>query len=406
MERFFISEKGQNRYKILKQIMESDEISATEVAQRTSLSPATVSRVFKELRDKNLVQFKRKVKTDKGRNPDLYSFNWEYGFLMHYYVRSNKITGYISDVSGKVLSKISSKFTSDHTLDDFFSIVKDIKVNLLNQIQHNEDSLLAAGFSLPGVVNEESRSIYSIPDVHQLSNIKFFDYAERVLEVPVIANNVSWLSAVGEKAHYYPFAGSLVYMVFTHLFGIGAGIIYKNELIKGSMHYAGEIGQSWFDRSFSLDEYIKGKGLFEHKASVRHLYENAEILLSENKAPHLKKLLDESEDKQCDLNMLEDAATAGDEDVRKLLDGAIGEWAGMIININLILNPEFIVLGGCVSSENKYIFNQLNKYLRKINLFQPSVKLSNSGEDAQLFGGLQMLIQYANDSIIFKKALK
>lgn len=405
MEHFFISEKEQNRYKILKQIMESDEISATEVAQRTNLSAATVSRVFKELRDKNLVGFRRKIKTDKGRNPDLYSFNWNYGLLIHYYIRSHKITGYISDLSGKVLKKISSQFTPDHTLDDFFSVIKDIKFNLLHQTHNNEDNLLAAGFSLPGVVNEESRSIYSIPEVHQLSNIKFFDYAERVLEVPVIANNVSWLSAVGEKAYYYPFADSLVYIVFTHLFGIGAGIIYKKELIKGSMHYAGEIGQSWFDRSFSLNDYIEGKGLFEHKASVCYVYKKAEKLINENKAPILKKLMYESSDGNCNLVMLETAASSGDEDVKTLLDEAIGEWAGMIININFLLNPEFIVLGGCISSENKYIFDRLNKYLQKLNLFQPSVKLSNSGEDAQLFGGLQMLIQYANDSIIYKKAL-
>ncbi len=406
MEHFFISEKEQNRYRILVNIMQASEISATEVSQQTNLSPATVSRVFKELRDKKIVQFVRKDKTDKGRNPDLYSFNWEYGFLIHYYIINDKVTGYLADLSGKVLKKVSFGFSPKDTLDDFFSIIRDIKAQLVQQIQNKEGSLLAAGFSIPGVVNEESRSVYSIPDVEQLDNIKFFDYAERILGVPVIANNVSWLSAVGEKTHYYPFANSLVYIVFTHYFGIGAGIIYKNELIKGSMHYAGEIGQSWFDRCYSLDEYIEGKGLFEHTASLRHLYASAEKLLSENKAPILKKIMDETDGESCELSMLEKAAEAGDKDIQVLLEEAIGEWAGMIININFILNPEFIVLGGCISSENRYIFNLLNNSFKKIKMFQPSLQLSNSGEDAQLFGGLQMLIQYANDEIIFEKALK
>ena len=359
MEHFFISEKEQNRYRILSNIMQASEISATEVSQQTNLSPATVSRVFKELRDKKIVQFVRKDKKDKGRNPDLYSFNWEYGFLIHYYIVNDKVTGYLADLSGKVLKKISFGLSPKDTLDDFFSIIRDIKAQLAQQIQNKEGSLLAAGFSIPGVVNEESRSVYSIPDVKQLDNIKFFDYAERVLGVPVIANNVSWLSAVGEKTHYYPFANSLVYIVFTHYFGIGAGIIYKNELIKGSMHYAGEIGQSWFDRSYSLEDYIEGKGLFEHTASLRHLYASAEKLLSENKAHILKKLIEETGGESCELSMLEKAAEAGDKDIQTLLEQAIGEWAGMIININFILNPEFIVLGGCISSENRYIFKLL-----------------------------------------------
>lgn len=406
MEQFFISEKEQNRYRILKQIMNSEEISATEVAQLTNLSASTVSRVFNELRSKHLVLFQRKDKTDKGRNPDLYSFNWEYGYVIHYYITNTKITGYIANLSGSVLKKTSVSYSSNDTLDDFFSIVKDIKALLVQGIQVQDGNVLAAGFSIPGVVNEESRSIYSIPDVIQLDNIKFFDYAERVLSVPVIANNVSWLSAVGEKTHYYPFANSLVYIVFTHYSGIGAGIIYKNELIKGSMHYAGEIGQSWYDRNFSFDEYVQGKGLFEHSASISHLYSSADYLVKDGKAPILESIIKESPDNRITLNLLERAASEGEQIIRDLLDETIGEWAGMIININFILNPEFIVLGGCVSSENKYIFSTLSKGLKKIKLFQPSVQLSNSGEDAQLFGGLQMLIQYANEEIIFKKALK
>jgi predicted NBD/HSP70 family sugar kinase len=405
-ERYFITEKDQNKLQILSQIMDSQEISATEVSEKTALSAATVSRVFKELRQKKLVLFLRKDKTEKGRNPDLYTFNWEYGFMIHYYITNKAIYGYLANLSGTVIQKTSVEFTSQAALDDVFSIIKGIKTKFAEKIQNRQGKILVAGFSLPGVINEESRTIYTIPDVEQLNNIKFYDYAERVLEVPVIANNVSWLSAVGEKTRAYPFANSLVYMVFTNIVGIGAGIIYKNELVKGGMHYAGEIGQTWFDHNYSLEEYMQGKGLFEHTASIQHVFKGAEKLLKENKAPILKEVLGENPDKKFSLHLLEEAAKKGDKEIQKILDDAIRMWAGMIININFIINPEFIVLGGCMSTENQYIFNVLNKYLKKMKYFQPSVRLSVSGEDAQLLGGLQILKEYVNNTIIFKEAIR
>lgn len=405
-ERNFIPEKDQNKLLILSQIMDSQEISATEVTEKTQISAATVSRVFKELRQKELVLFLRKDKTEKGRNPDLYTFNWEYGYMLHYYVTNRIVYGYLADLSGTVLQKASVEFTPEDTLDDIFSIIKDIKTKLSEVIQNKRGKILVAGFALPGVINEESRMLYTIPDVEQLNNIKFYDYAERVLEVPVIANNASWLSAVGEKTRAYPFASSLVYIVFTNIAGIGAGIIYNNELIKGGMHYAGEIGQTWFDYNYSLEEYIQGKGLFEHTASIQNVYKEAEKALQENKAPILKEVLNSSQEKRLSLHLLEEAAKKGDKEIQRVLDKVIRMWAGMIININFIINPEFIILGGCISTENRYIFSVLNKYLKKIKLFQPSIRLSVSGEDAQLFGGLQILKEYVNHTIIFKEAIR
>jgi predicted NBD/HSP70 family sugar kinase len=370
------------------------------------LSPATVSRVFKELRQKELVLFVRKNKTEKGRNPDIYTFNWDYGFLLHYYVTNNVIYGYLANLQGVILQKTSIALTPHDSLDDFFSIVKKIKTELTNKIESKTGKILVAGFSLPAVVNEESRTIYTIPDVEQLNNIKFYDYAERILEVPVIANNVSWLAAVGEKTHAYPFADSLVYMFFMHNAGIGAGIIYKNELVKGGMHYAGEIGQTWFDQSYSLEEYFQGKGLFEHSASVKRLIISADKLLKEDRASVLKEIMDKKQYKALTINILEEAAEKGDKDIQTILEDAARLWTGMIINLNLIINPEFIVLGGCVSSKNNYILSIINKHLKNLKFFQPSVRLSVCGEDAQLFGGLQMLKQYVNNTIIYKEAIR
>ncbi len=406
MEQYILTEREQNKLQILHQLMEYDEISASVVSERTHLSAATVSRVFKEFRDKDLISFQGKVKTNKGRNPDLYTFNREYGFLVHYYVTNKMICGYLADLSGAILKKVCINYTDQDTLDDFFSIIKSLKEKFDTIIQRKKGRILAAGFSIPGAVNEDNRTVYTVPDVYQLNNIKFFDYAEHVLDVPIIANNVSWLSAVGEKTRHYPFANSLIYVVFTHLVGVGAGIIYQNELLKGGMHYAGEVGQTWFNHNVSLEDYIRGVGSYEQMASIQHLFESVEQVMKDGRASILSSILHQAPSQKLTLALLEEAAEQGDQDIVALLDESIRMWACLIINLNLIINPEFVVLGGSLSVENKYIFRILTKYLNKIKQFQPHVQFSISGEDAQLYGGLHMLKEYVNQSIIFKEAMR
>lgn len=400
-----LSEREQNKLQILNHLMVNKEFSASSVTQKTGLSASTVSRTFKELREKNLIIFQHKIKTEKGRNPDIYSFNWNYGHLLHYYVTNSSITGYLADLSGTVLHKLPMDYTQKGSLDDFFSIIKKIKTAMVGTMGINAPDILAAGFSIPGVVNEESGMIYTVPDVYQLNNLKFFDYTEHLLEVPVIANNVSWLSAVGEKTRVYPFVSSLIYIVFTYMQGIGAGIIYNNELIKGGMHYAGEIGQTWFEQNYSLEEYSKGKGLYEHSASIQRLYDNVADVIAGGGAGILRGLLEQSGG-TLTLDLLEQAAELGDKDAAELLDASIRIWVNQIINLNLIINPEMFVLGGTLSVKNQYVFRQIKRYLEKLKLFQPNVQLSVSGEDAQLYGGLQMLKEYVNENIIFKEIIQ
>ena len=406
MSNIVINEKGQSRLAILEELMNGDAVSASLVSKRTSLSPATVSRVFKELREKELISFRKKVQNGKGRSTGLYSFNKEYGFLLHYYVTNKAVWGYLADLKGNVLQKSYYDYNPQNTLDDFFSIIKKLKDDLSRSIETQKGEILAAGFSIPGVVNEESRTVYTVPDARQLNNIKFFDYAERMLNVPVIANNVSWLAAVGEKTRVYPFVNSLVYIVFTNQTGIGAGIVYKNELIKGGMHYAGEIGQTWFDQCYSFEDYVAGKGLYEHTASIQHLFNSAEVEIAAGRAPILQELLLSPKNARLSVHLLEEAARAGDSAIVDILDKAVRVWASMIINLNMIINPEIFVLGGCLSTANQYIYGVLDSYLSKINLFKPHVQLSVSGEDSQLHGGLQVLKEYVNANIIFKEALK
>lgn len=405
LHKFELSEKDRNQLQILDELIANEKVSASDIVAKIKISAATISRVFKNLKDKGIIKYLGKEKTEKGRSPELFSINEEYGYLIHFYLTSKIIYGYLIDIRGQVIRRYSVKYSQKGTLEDLLAIIETVKKELVDRNGQRTLRILVAGFSVPGVVNQKSRMVHKIPDVYLLSDTKFFDYAERIMGVPVIVNNVSWLATMGEKTSTYPFVENLAYMTITQSTGIGMGLIIDNNLVKGVRNYAGEVGQTFFDINYSFDDYLQGNGQLESEASLQTLYSRIEHELALGKCTILRKVMEERETDIVSLELLEVAVKKNDSDVEKIFDKTLKAWAMIMINIDLMINPELIVLGGSISNENVYILNSLNAMLSKLGIFKPNIRLSIQGENAQLIGGIQALKEYAFNEVIANEVI-
>ncbi len=405
MSKLELSEKDRNQLQILDELISHEKVSASDIVSKIGISAATISRVFRNLKDKELIKYLGKEKTEKGRSPELFSINDEYGYMIHFYMTSSVIYGYLINIRGHVAGRYSIKYNQQGTLEELLAIIEKVKNELIGMNAQRSLRILAAGFSLPGVINPKSRMVHKIPDVYLLSDTRFFDYDERILGVPVIVNNVSWLATVGEKASVYPFVKDMAYITITQSTGIGMGIMIDNNLVKGGRNYAGEVGQTYFDNNCSFEEYVKGKGQLESEASLQTLYNRIEDELRAGKCGLLKQVMEEQDTDTMTLELLEEAAVKGDQDVKKVFDKTLKAWAMIIINIDLMINPELIVIGGSISTGNQYILTSLNEMFSRLGLFKPDIRLSVHGENAQLIGGIQALKEYAFNQVIIKEVI-
>ena len=105
----------------------------------------------------------------------------------------------------------------------------------------------------------------------------------------------------------------------------------------------------------SMEEYISGKGQVEHLAGLQMLIEKAQSALAEGKASILKNLMEERREEKITLALLEEAAKHHDKDIEIIFEETIKMWAMLAINVDLMINPEIIVLGGSISKENQYL---------------------------------------------------
>ena len=401
-----LSAKEQNIVMVLNELILNSNLLPTEIGQSTNLSPATVSRILGQLQDSNLVIKLGKVETEKGRKPNQFSFNTNYGFVLHYYVQKNKITGYLINLGGDVIDQCEIQYDQQATLENLLDIIFDIKQQLRKCKELKTAQILAADFAVPGVVDKTTRKLYMIPDVLSLNETTFYDYAEKLLGVPVIVNNNSWMAALGEKNTNYSFADNIVYLNITNSIGIGAGIIIDNKLVRGANDYAGEVGQFYCDPGNSMSDYLHGKGQLEHEASLDTLYSAVGNKIKNGGAKVLSEILKENQQSVIVIDTLEEAARRGDADVLEELERTLKAWSITIININYLLNPDYIILGGAISDKNLYIYEYLTKILNKLGIFSPKIKLSSLGDDAQLIGSTDVLKKYVYNNNILSEIKK
>ena len=202
MNRAGLSDKDRNQLQVLNALIGSREISAIdERTGKNKLSPATVSRIFKKPAEKDLIRYIGKEKSRKGQEPELFCFNGEYGYLLHSTTLRLWWFMGISRTQRNSPRAVQCEVRSaGNTRAAACDTRKHQKRAAPGQEPEKQREFWRRAFAVPGVINKNQRTIHTIPDVCMLSDTKLIDYAERILGVPVIANNVSWLSAVGEKA--------------------------------------------------------------------------------------------------------------------------------------------------------------------------------------------------------------
>ncbi len=401
-----LTEKEQNILNILNAILSSKEIAPNDIAQQTGLSPSTLSRVLNQLKKKRIIVDIGKENTEKGRRPGLVSFNNNYGHLLHFNITHDSITGYIANIGGTVYDRYQAFFKNDNSLEDVSDVLSSVYKKLAKKNFSLKTRILASGISLPGVVNEKDRLVQRIPDVFSFNDIDVFDYAEKLLKTPVIVNNVSRLGAIGQHIGSYPENNNIVYLEITNSIGIGAGVLINGELLKGSNYYAGEVGYLYFDLKNFSDDPKENIGCLENYAGLKVFYEKISDVMNRGGANILRGLMAEEKASKLSLRLIERAAEQGDKDVINILENVLKVWSIAIININLLINPDLIVIGGAISPENTYILNRIQDMVSRDRFFKPEIRISQLGDKAQLIGGIYLLQQYVYNNIVAKEAIR
>jgi len=399
-----LSEKEKNIWMILDHIAKNETSSTLDIAKNTGLSAATISRGIAVLKQRKLVAEQGKEITDMGRPPGIYSINPKYGYLIHFYLGSEHLTGYLADFSGKKLRQLDTKISRKITPAEFCDALKNSAESLAKSQRISYKSIVCASISIPGMVDEHNSVIKNIPNYSNFNNVDIANLAKQALCFPVILQNEARLCAMGEYILNKKDYQNLIYLDFTSYSGIGAGILVDGRLHSGRNGFAGEIGDMLVDAHSFFNKYQDNEGCLESSSGVGIMLDKLSSLIKKGRAGILKELLSLDHTEEISLQHVEKAVLMQDLDVSDVFDETMKMWAAAAVNLATVLDPDTIILGGVVSTENDVVLARIKHYVSRILSYDVDIRLGTSHLDAQYNGGIHLVKRYALNNIVRLKA--
>jgi N-acetylglucosamine repressor len=381
--------KYRQKKKILS-LLYHGSLSGTSISSKLGVSFPTALTLLGELTELKFVETYGTGASSGGRKPNMYRLcdNSIYVVACELGRYQAKITIYNSH--NIPVSAISYFETS---IDDN-ELVEKIYVNtqkLIHEFKIEESRIYGIGVTMPGLIDEDLGMNYTIKN-KEYQNVQ--KRLENRFDKLVYINNDARMQAYGEYV-FGSAKGHVNAIIINWSWGIGMGMIFNGKLYNGFTGFAGELSHTKFDDEGDL--CICGKrGCLETVASSNFLVKSAIKGIEDNIISQLtlsfRNRLNELQPED-----IINAAKSGDEFSISLLN-KIGLALGKGLSFTIqLLNPEIIVLGGVISSANRFVLTPIQQSLNKYCLEQISSKvkivISENWEQAGLLGVSAMLFQ-------------
>ncbi|HJF33783.1 MAG TPA: ROK family transcriptional regulator [Sporosarcina psychrophila] len=370
--------KSVNKSIILNKIRTDAPISRAQIAKETKLTPPTVSSNVKELIDQGIVIESKLGESQGGRKPTMLLINNQEFYVVGVDAGPEMIECILTDLSGKILKRISSKMTTPLTNDQFLIILKDCIRNCIIDISATSKKIIGIGVAMHGVVDVETGTSLFAP-ILRLTNIPIKEELEKEFGLEVKVENDARAMALGES--WFGEHGDLTSMLVVNIGrGVGAGLVIDRKLYHGAQDIAGEVGHMIIDLHGEICE-CGNRGCLQTFATGPAIARRA-----------MKELTIDS----ITAEKVYELAVSGNEEFAIIL-----KETGRVIGIGLtnlihIINPQKIVLGGGVTKAQELIFPVVLKTIEQCALTpkakQTEVTITKLGDDATLIGAVSLLL--------------
>ena len=340
--------KETNRKKIIKLLLEKNEVTKLDISRSLDISITTVSTNITELKKEGIVSDVRSLESTGGRKAMALKINENCRFALGIALTPRHVKLSLINLKKEVIGDIRIR----HNKKDIESITIIAKDNINKILSSNDitiDKLLGIGISIPGTVDSEEGIIKNcyLLGAENYNLKKSFEEFNTTIYIDNEAN----LSAYYEFLNKKDILSNLLYVSITD--GLGLGIIIDGKIYRGSNNAAGEMGH--------IKIIIGGKSCKCGSQGCLESYTSKNVLIEDFNEISNEKLNDIEEF----ISLFE----KGDKTTKEVLERYFNILGIGIANLTMLLDPSSVVLGGDINSLLKENIDVLRSIVYKDNLF-------------------------------------
>jgi N-acetylglucosamine repressor len=363
-------------------------VSRIELAREMGLAPSTIGQYVDRLIGDGVLREGRKCECSAGRPPTILELNPHVGQFVGVDIEARQVSATAIDFSQESLHRCQEKL---HASDSAENVIEKIK-EIISEVAGRERRLLGIGVGVPGTVDNRRGVAVHYEFIRGWREIPLADQLSRKFGVPVYLENNIRALALAERW----FGGARRVENFVCLgvrSGIGAGVVIDGKLHRGLGNMAGEVG-GWPCPSTDRETDNLPSDTLEHKASVRAILKQ----LTEEARRGAKTSLKVHASRMVAIEDVLRAAQGGDPLVAKVLHQTAEYLGRTICQINLLLNPEQIIIAGPLTELDEAFLKPIravvDRLTPQLHGRVPRIEASQTGEFGGALGAAALAVHH------------
>ncbi len=321
-----------SRLRIIETLRTAGQMSRADVARATGLSRPMVSNLVNELRFIGLVLEDSEAVATRGRRggrpPILLRLDASAGAAVGIDFDHSRVRVAISDLALQIRAESMQPLDPSQAAEAGLDLATTMVERALVDAGVDRRRVVGAGVALPGTIGQPDGVVGPSSILPQWTGVAAAAEMRRRLDLPVVADNDANLGAVAEAAFGAARQGQdILYVKVTS--GIGAGVIVKGGLYRGTAGRAGELGHVRVRPDGPICRCGR-RGCLETVAST----------------DALRRVLRRERGRDVTVATMMQAARAGDQDCRRVITDGGRALGGVVATVLNVLNPEVVVIGG------------------------------------------------------------
>lgn len=232
--------KSLNRRVAFESIYRHGPISRTDVANRTQLTPQTVTNIVSELMPHGLI-IERSLHTGKkGKPARQYEINRDGIVNIGLHIDQHRIVGRLTNVIGETISNFSTKLVKQDP-DYVESCAEAVIEALLQGDESLKKLLLGVGVAMPGVFSDGVFISDNPLTMKGWANYPLANSLSKKIGLPVFVENDATTAAIGEGL-FGAAKNSQSFVYFYFGLGLGGGLLINGAKYSGAHNRSAEIG--------------------------------------------------------------------------------------------------------------------------------------------------------------------